>query len=80
MADPGGVAAGGVVPIEACSCVTDPFAAVPPELQPRPQKRDSLRKVGCPGCGKEYFTNREKDLCISCERIENEGRGSQESK
>ena len=53
---------------EVCNCVTDPFAAVPPELQPQPKRRGSLRKVTCPVCGKEYWTNRETDLCIDCER------------
>jgi len=50
-----------------CSCTTDPFAAVPPELQPRPKKKASLRKVNCPVCGKEYWTNRETHLCLDCE-------------
>jgi len=68
MADPEGVPVGGVVPTEACSCVTDPFAAVPPELQPQPKKKGSLRKVDCPACGKEYWANRETDLCLDCER------------
>jgi len=53
---------------EVCSCVTDPFAAVPPELQPQPKKKGSLHKVDCPACGKEYWTNRETELCIDCER------------
>ena len=52
----------------ACSCVPDPYADVPPELQPRRNKRGSLRKVTCPVCGKEYWTNRETGLCIDCER------------
>jgi hypothetical protein len=52
-----------------CNCVTDPFGALPPELQPPPKKKGSLRNVSCPSCGKEYWTNREADLCIECERV-----------
>jgi hypothetical protein len=52
----------------ACSCVADPSSAVPVELRPRPKKRGSLRKVGCPSCGKEYWTNRQGDLCLDCEK------------
>ena len=51
-----------------CTCVTDPFSAVPPELRPQPRKKGSLRKVGCPSCGKEYWTNRQGELCLDCER------------
>lgn len=51
-----------------CNCAQDPFAAVPPELQPRPINRvEDLRKVTCPGCGKVYWTNRNTDLCFDCE-------------
>lgn len=52
-----------------CSCVADPFAALPPEL--RPQKdpnKAGLRKALCPGCETEYWTNRKIDLCIACEK------------
>jgi hypothetical protein len=62
------VKSGGSATPEACSRLTDPFAAVPPELLPRERKRGSLRKVGRPVCGKEYWTNRETDLCLDCER------------
>ncbi len=51
-----------------CTCLQDGFGALPPELRPRPKKNDGLRRVTCPGCGKEYRTNRETDLCIDCER------------
>ena len=51
-----------------CACMTDAFAALPPELRPRPKKKSSLRKVTCPGCGLVYWTNRETDLCMECEK------------
>ena len=51
-----------------CTCVRDGFAAVPPELRPRPKKKSSLRKVTCPGCGLVYRTNRDTDLCMECEK------------
>jgi len=51
-----------------CSCVKDGFAALPPELRPRLQKKSSLRKVTCPGCGLVYSTNRSIDLCMECEK------------
>jgi hypothetical protein len=51
-----------------CTCVKDTFAALPPELRPRPQKKSSLRKVTCPGCGLVYSTNRATDLCMECEK------------
>jgi hypothetical protein len=50
-----------------CTCVRDAFAALPPELRPRIQKKSSLRKVTCPGCGLVYSTNRSTDLCMECE-------------
>jgi hypothetical protein len=52
-----------------CSCVSDPFSAVPAELRPEPHKKGSLRKVGCPACGKEYWTNRQDDLCLDCQKV-----------
>ncbi len=51
-----------------CTCVRDGFAALPPELRPRPKKKSSLRQVTCPGCGLVYRTNRETDLCMECEK------------
>jgi hypothetical protein len=51
-----------------CTCVRDGFAAVPPELRPRPKKRSSLRKVTCSGCGLVYWSNRASDLCMECEK------------
>ncbi len=55
------------VPI--CTCIQDPFANLPPELRPKPvQKIGGLRKVTCPKCGLSYWTNRETDLCVDCEK------------
>jgi hypothetical protein len=51
-----------------CTCMGDGFAALPPEMRPRPQKRSSLRQVTCPGCGLVYRTNRDTDLCFECEK------------
>ena len=52
-----------------CSCMTDPFNNLPPELRPRPKNvMSGLRKIRCPGCGLEYWTNRDTDLCIDCEK------------
>jgi len=48
--------------------VKDAFAALPPELRPQSQKKSSLRKVTCPGCGLVYWTNRSTDLCMDCEK------------
>jgi len=53
-----------------CTCMGDGLAALPPELRPRPQRKGSLRKVTCPGCGLAYWTNRDTDLCIECEKRE----------
>lgn len=50
-----------------CTCVKDTFAALPPELRPRPKRKSSLRRVTCPGCGLVYSTNRPTDLCMDCE-------------
>ena len=52
-----------------CSCVTDPFSNLPPELMPRPKNTmGGLRKVTCPACGVRYWTNRDTDLCTDCEK------------
>ena len=69
MADPEGVAARGVVPTEACSCVTDPFTGVPAELRLRPQKKGSVRHVKSASCGKEECTNRQSWLRLDCEKL-----------
>ena len=51
--------------MEPCSCIQDPFAALPPDLVPRPTpKKSLLRRVTCPGCGRIYRTNRKTDLCM----------------
>lgn len=52
-----------------CSCVTDPFAELPPEARtPAKAPMGQLRQATCPGCGLKYWTNRSTDLCISCEK------------
>jgi hypothetical protein len=52
-----------------CTCVSDTFASLPPDLRPRSKNTMSdLRKVTCPGCGLNYWTNRKTDLCIECEK------------
>ena len=52
-----------------CACVRDPFADLPPELQPRSKPRmGNLRQVNCPGCGLNYWTNRSTDLCVECKK------------
>jgi hypothetical protein len=52
-----------------CTCVQDPFAVLPPELRPHQRSwKDGLRKVTCPGCGFQYWTNCKTDLCIECEK------------
>jgi hypothetical protein len=56
------------VDIPLCTCVQDPFAALPPEMRPKKATgKGDLRKVTCPGCGTEYWTNRKTDLCLECE-------------
>lgn len=52
-----------------CACMAGAFADLPSELRPRrvPRKGD-LRKVTCPGCGLIYWTNRQTDLCMDCEK------------
>lgn len=54
-----------------CSCKGLPFADLPPELRPMMKKEGCLRQTKCPRCGKEYWTNRETDLCFDCERKAN---------
>ena len=52
-----------------CSCMTDPFTSLPPELRPRTKDvMSGLRKVNCPVCGFSYWTNRDTDLCVECEK------------
>jgi hypothetical protein len=52
-----------------CTCVQDPFTALPPELRPRQKSwMDGFRKVICTGCGLVYWTNRDIDVCSDCER------------
>ncbi len=60
--------------LSGCSCVSDPFADLPPELRPAnrdeaaKRQRFGLRRVTCPGCGLVHTTNRTTDLCMDCER------------
>ena len=52
-----------------CTCMSDPFASLPPDLRPILKKPMSdLRNVTCPGCGLVYWTNRKTDVCIDCEK------------
>lgn len=51
-----------------CGCERLPFADLPPEWRPKAEKKGSLRQEICPLCGKEYWTNREIDLCFECEK------------
>jgi uncharacterized protein with PIN domain len=37
-------------------------------MQPKQQKKSSLRKTTCPSCGREYWTNRSTDICFDCEK------------
>jgi len=57
-----------------CSCKGEPFADLPPELRPKMKQKGSLRQTRCPLCGKEYWTNRETDLCFDCEKAESSPR------
>jgi len=64
-------------PLPQCTCMKDSFAYLPREVRPKPaQKTGGLRKVTCPGCGLEYWTNRKTDLCITCEK---KGQGMKKS-
>ncbi len=52
-----------------CACNRDPFAGLPPEMRPKRQDAMSgLRKVTCPVCGLNYWTNRSTAVCIDCEK------------
>jgi len=53
-----------------CSCKAgDPFADLPSEARPRPRKKKSgLRETTCPSCGLVYWTNRDTDVCMDCQR------------
>jgi hypothetical protein len=49
-----------------CSC-SDPYAALPAELRPKPQAGNAgLRQTTCPTCGLVFWTNRVSDVCIAC--------------
>ena len=51
-----------------CACSRDPFAGLPPEMRPRKDSMSGLRKVVCPVCGLNYWTNRDTDMCSDCEK------------
>ncbi len=51
-----------------CACSRDPYAGLPPEMRPRKDSMSGLRKVVCPICGLNYWTNRDTDVCSDCER------------
>ena len=52
-----------------CNWVTDPFTELPPEARPPAKGRmGKLRRVTCPGCGLDYWTNRPTDLCKDCQK------------
>jgi hypothetical protein len=56
-------------PPAVCTCITDPFADLPPEARPRLNPRmGNLRQVTCPECGLQYWTNRSTDLCVNCQK------------
>jgi len=59
---------GGAAEAGPCTCMGHEFAALPPELRPRPKKKSSLRRVTCPECGLVYRTNRDTDVCMACEK------------
>ena len=48
-----------------CSCMTDPFSNLPPELRPRTKDiLSGLRKLKCPACGFEYWTKAVIPICV----------------
>jgi small redox-active disulfide protein 2 len=51
-----------------CACNRDPYAGLPPDMRPRRDSMSGLRKVVCPICGLNYWTNRDTDVCSECER------------
>jgi small redox-active disulfide protein 2 len=51
-----------------CACSRDPFASLPPEMRPHKDAMSGLRKVMCPSCGLNYWTNRDTDVCSDCEK------------
>ena len=51
-----------------CACSRDPFASLPPEMRPHKDAMSGLRKVVCPVCGLNYWTNRDTDVCSDCEK------------
>jgi small redox-active disulfide protein 2 len=51
-----------------CACNRDPYAGLPPEMRPRKDSMSGLRKVVCPVCGLNYWTNRDTDVCSDCDK------------
>lgn len=65
MIDPGNKSDDSVA--KPCSCVQDPYADLPPELQPRQKDwKSSFKKVKCRGCGLEFYTNVDVEFCMDC--------------
>ena len=59
----------GDTPPAVCTCLSNPFAKLPPGVHPRLKPRlGNLRQVTCPGCELEYWTNRLTDLCLDCQK------------
>lgn len=55
--------------LQNCSCVKDPYADLPPDLRPKNRTwKTDFREVICPGCGLEYWTNCEGNLCTACQK------------
>ena len=55
-------------PTQTCNFL-DPFATLPPDLQPMKKSwKTGFRQVTCPGCGLEYWTNCEGDICTDCQK------------
>jgi hypothetical protein len=52
-----------------CSCVKDPYTDLPPELRPKNRIwMTGFREITCSGCGLEYWTNCQGDLCMNCKK------------
>ena len=52
-----------------CDCVQDPFASLPPDLHPKNKTwKSSFRKVTCPGCELEFWTNMNDNFCFGCRK------------
>jgi len=47
-----------------CACVSNKIDL----LRAYTRKEVDLRKARCPSCGKEYWTNRDTDYCLDCDK------------